>query len=160
MQLSKNLSEAFNAQVNAEMWSSNLYLSMAVYFKKQGLNGFAHWMQKQADEESEHAHDMIDFCLDRGGNIEIQQVNVVPTGWGSALEVFEHVYKHETYVSELIDLCVDANIIKKAGAWFSYEGEKIGQGKEAAKQYIKNNPDFMSMLEEKLKAYQNSEKEE
>lgn len=107
MQLSKNLSEAFNAQVNAEMWSSNLYLSMAVYFKKQGLNGFAHWMQKQADEESEHAHDMIDFCLDRGGNIEIQQVNVVPTGWGSALEVFEHVYKHETYVSELIDKMVD-----------------------------------------------------
>ena len=53
MQLSKNLSEAFNAQVNAEMWSSNLYLSMAVYFKKQGLNGFAHWMQKQADEELE-----------------------------------------------------------------------------------------------------------
>ncbi len=107
MQLSKNLSEAFNAQVNAEMWSSNLYLSMAVYFKKQGLNGFAHWMQKQADEELEHAHDMIDFCLDRGGNIEIQQVNVVPTGWGSALEVFEHVYKHETYVSELIDKMVD-----------------------------------------------------
>lgn len=107
MQLSKNLSEAFNAQVNAEMWSSNLYLSMAVYFKKQGLNGFAHWMMKQADEELEHAHDMIDFCLDRGGNIEIQQVNVVPTGWGSALEVFEHVYKHETYVSELIDKMVD-----------------------------------------------------
>lgn len=107
MQLSKNLSEAFNAQVNAEMWSSNLYLSMAVYFKKQGLNGFAHWMQKQADEELEHAHDMIDFCLDRGGNIEIQQVNVVPSGWGSALEVFEHVYKHETYVSELIDKMVD-----------------------------------------------------
>ena len=107
MQLSKNLSEAFNAQVNAEMWSSNLYLSMAVYFKKQGLNGFAHWMQKQADEELEHAHDMIDFCLDRGGNIEIQLVNVVPSGWGSALEVFEHVYKHETYVSELIDKMVD-----------------------------------------------------
>ena len=80
---------------------------MAVYFKKQGLNGFAHWMQKQADEELEHAHDMIDFCLDRGGNIEIQQVNVVPSGWGSALEVFEHVYKHETYVSELIDKMVD-----------------------------------------------------
>lgn len=107
MQLSKNLSEAFNAQVNAEMWSSNLYLSMAVYFKKQGLNGFAHWMQKQADEELEHAHDMIDFCLDRSGDIEIQQVNVVPSGWGSALEVFEHVYKHETYVSELIDKMVD-----------------------------------------------------
>ena len=37
-----------------------------------------------------------------------------------------------SYISELLDLCVDANIVKKAGAWFSYEGEKIGQGKEAA----------------------------
>ena len=80
MILSRNLSEAFNAQVNAEMWSSNLYLSMSVYFQKAGLNGFAHWMKKQAAEELEHAH---------------------------KLEVFEHVYKHECYVSELIDKLVD-----------------------------------------------------
>ena len=46
MILSKKLSEAFNAQVNAEMWSSNLYLSMSVHFQKLGLNGFAHWMKK------------------------------------------------------------------------------------------------------------------
>lgn len=55
MILSKKLSEAFNAQVNAEMWSSNLYLSMSVHFQKLGLNGFAHWMKKQAEEEMEHA---------------------------------------------------------------------------------------------------------
>ena len=58
-----------------------------------------------------------------------------------------------SYISELLDLCVDANIVKKAGAWFSYEGEKIGQGKEAAKAYIKANPEFKSMLEEKLKEF-------
>ena len=103
MLLSEKLSEAFNAQVNAEMWSSNLYLAMAVYFKKEGLDGFAHWMEKQSAEELEHAHDMINFCIDRGGDITIGQVNVVPTAWGNPTEVFEHVYKHETYVSELID---------------------------------------------------------
>lgn len=69
MILSRNLSEAFNAQVNAEMWSSNLYLSMSVYFQKAGLNGFAHWMKKQAAEELEHAHKLIDYALDRGGDI-------------------------------------------------------------------------------------------
>lgn len=47
MILSKKLSEAFNAQVNAEMWSSNLYLSMSVHFQKLGLNGFAHWMKSK-----------------------------------------------------------------------------------------------------------------
>lgn len=107
MLLSEKLSEAFNAQVNAEMWSSNLYLAMAVYFKKEGLDGFAHWMEKQSAEELEHAHDMINFCIDRGGDITIGQINVVPTAWGNPTEVFEHVYKHETYVSELIDKMVE-----------------------------------------------------
>lgn len=85
MILSRNLSEAFNAQVNAEMWSSNLYLSMSVYFQKAGLNGFAHWMKKQAAEELEHAHKLIDYALDRGGDITIGQINVVPTGWGKSV---------------------------------------------------------------------------
>ncbi|WP_297238847.1 recombinase RecA [uncultured Faecalicoccus sp.] len=56
-----------------------------------------------------------------------------------------------SYVSELLDLCVDAGIVKKSGAWYSFEGEKIGQGKEAAKQYIKQNPEFQIKLEELLK---------
>lgn len=103
MELSKELSEAFNAQVNAEMWSANLYLSMAVFFKKAGLNGCAHWMEKQSEEENEHASKFINFTIERGGNVEIGQVNVVPTGWGSPLEVFEHVYSHECKVSEMID---------------------------------------------------------
>lgn len=103
MILSQKLSEAFNAQVNAEMWSANLYLSMAVYFKKAGLNGFAHWMEKQASEELEHAQEFIDYTIDRGGDIVIGQINVVPTAWGNPTEVFEHVYKHECHVSEMID---------------------------------------------------------
>ncbi len=107
MMLSKKLSDAFNAQVNAELWSSNLYLSMAVYFKKAGLNGFAHWMEKQATEEWEHAQKMIDYAIDRGGDIEIGQINTVPTTWASVPEVFEEVYKHECHVSELIDKMVN-----------------------------------------------------
>lgn len=56
-----------------------------------------------------------------------------------------------SYISELLDLCVDADIVKKSGAWYSFEGEKIGQGKEAAKEYIKQNPDFKEKLEDLLK---------
>ena len=132
MILSRNLSEAFNAQVNAEMWSSNLYLSMSVYFQKAGLNGFAHWMKKQAAEELEHAHKLIDYALDRGGDITIGQINVVPTGWGNPLEVFEHVYKHECYVSELIDKLVDIAEADKDHAsrdflfWSSFFSELTG----------------------------------
>ena len=105
--ISEKLQKAINEQITAEMWSSNLYLSMSVYFQKEGLNGFAHWMRKQADEEMEHAHKMIDFAIDRGGDITIGQINVVPSAWGNPLEVFEHVYKHEVHVSEMIDKMMD-----------------------------------------------------
>lgn len=60
-----------------------------------------------------------------------------------------------SYISELVDLCVDANILKKAGAWYSYEGEKVGQGKEQAKSYIKEHPEFKEELENKLRAVMN-----
>ena len=64
-----------------------------------------------------------------------------------------------SYISELLDLCVEADIIKKSGAWFSYNGEKIGQGRENAKEYIKANPDFKAELEEKYYALQKGEDE-
>ncbi|MDD7281528.1 MAG: recombinase RecA [Erysipelotrichaceae bacterium] len=58
-----------------------------------------------------------------------------------------------SYLSELLDLCVEANIIKKAGAWYSYNGDKIGQGREAAKLYIKSNPEFQAELEAKYNEF-------
>lgn len=61
-----------------------------------------------------------------------------------------------SYISELLELCVNAGIVKKAGAWFSYNGDKIGQGREAAKLYIKSNPDFQSELESKYREYVNN----
>ena len=56
-----------------------------------------------------------------------------------------------SYVAELLDLCVDHDIVMKSGAWFSYNGEKIGQGKEAAKTFIKSNPALMEELGAKLR---------
>ncbi|MEG0468487.1 MAG: DNA recombination/repair protein RecA, partial [Longicatena sp.] len=56
-----------------------------------------------------------------------------------------------SYVAELLDMCVDYDIVMKSGAWFSYNGEKIGQGKEAAKNTIKDNPALMQELATKLK---------
>ena len=103
MTLSRKLSDALNEQILAEMWSSNLYLSMYIHFAQIGLDGCAHWMKKQSEEELEHAYKMIDYSVKRGGQVKLEQINVVPT----PLEVFEHVYQHEVHVSELIDKLVD-----------------------------------------------------
>ena len=52
---------------------------------------------------------------------------------------------------EVIDLGVDYEIIKKSGSWFSYDGTKLGQGRDAVKTLLKDNPDLMDELEAKIK---------
>lgn len=64
-----------------------------------------------------------------------------------------------SYISELIDLCVDADIIHKSGSWFSYEGEKIGQGRDSVKKYLKEHPEFQGLLEQRYQKFQNQPKE-
>ena len=110
MNLTKKLSGAFNEQIKAEMWSSNLYLSMAVYLMDAGLDGCAHWMKKQTAEELEHAHKLIDYSIKRGGKVVIGQIDAVPAEWKSPQAVFEHVYEHELHVSELIDNLMDLSV--------------------------------------------------
>lgn len=107
MKLTKKLSDAFNDQIGAEMWSSNLYLSMAVYFMETGLPGCANWMKKQAEEEMEHAHKLIDYSVRRGGKVVIPAIRAVPTEWEGYEQIFKKVYEHECHVSELIDNLVD-----------------------------------------------------
>lgn len=113
MTLSRKLSDALNEQILAEMWSSNLYLSMSIHFSQLGMEGFAHWMKKQSQEELEHAYTMIDYSIKRGGQVKLEQINVVPTAFGTPLEIFEHVYEHEVHVSELIDKLVDVAAAEK-----------------------------------------------
>ena len=101
--ISEKLQNAINEQITAEMWSANLYLSMSFYFEKEGFSGFANWMKKQTQEELEHAYVMADYIIKRGGVAKVDKIDVVPSGWGTPLEVFEHVYKHECHVSKMID---------------------------------------------------------
>lgn len=105
--ISEKLQKAINEQVTFEMWSANLYLAMSFYFEREGFSGFAHWMKKQSQEELEHACTMAEYVMKRGGVALVDKVDVVPNGWGSPLEVFEQVYKHECHVSQLVDKLVD-----------------------------------------------------
>lgn len=101
--ISEKLVKAFNDQIVAELWSSNLYLQMAFYLKKEGWNGAANWMLRQSGEEKEHALKLADYAIKRGGEVKVGMIDVVPDGWGSLQDVFENVYEHELHVSKLID---------------------------------------------------------
>ncbi len=103
MKFTQKMQDAINAQINLEMWSSNLYLSMSVHFAQKGLNGFAHWFAKQADEEMAHAKDMMHYIITRGGQVRLQAVEAVPTEFGTPLAIVEQAYEHECLVSSKIE---------------------------------------------------------
>lgn len=111
--ISEKLQNAINEQITAEMWSANLYLAMSFYFERQGFSGFAHWMKKQYFEEMEHACTMAEYIMKRNGIAKVDKIDVVPNGWGTPLEVFEHVFEHERRVSAMIDKLVDVAAAEK-----------------------------------------------
>jgi len=101
--LSKQMEESLNKQINAELYSAYLYLSMAAYFDSISLDGFSHWMKLQAKEETEHAYKIYGYVYERGGSVILEAINKPPTKWDSPLAVFEDAYKHEQKVSEMIN---------------------------------------------------------
>lgn len=86
-------------------------------------------------------------------NVKVVKNKVAPPFKTASIEIMYG--EGISYVAELLDLCVDHEIVKKSGAWFSYNGEKIGQGKEAAKNFLKSNPELMEELSAKLKEKMN-----
>lgn len=105
--ISEKLQNAINEQITAEMWSANLYLAMSFFMEKEGYNGMASWLKKQSFEEHQHAFDMASYVIKRGGSARVDKIDVVPNDFGTPLEVFEQVYKHECRVSKMIDDLVD-----------------------------------------------------
>ena len=111
--ITSKLQKVINDQITAELWSAHLYLQMAYFLKMQGWEGFSHWMKVHSDEEKKHAIAMADYLTDRGGQVKLQMVNLVPEGWGSVLEVFEHSLSQEKMVSKMIDRIVELAVEEK-----------------------------------------------
>jgi len=100
--LSEPVLKVINDQIEHELFSAYLYLSMAAYFESQSLPGFARWMRLQSDEEREHAMKFFDYVIDRGGKVSLHAIAQPPSEWQSALDVFEHALQHEQKVTSLI----------------------------------------------------------
>jgi ferritin len=125
--LNPKIQAALNSQINAELYSSYLYLSMSAYFDSQNLAGMANWMRIQAQEELTHAMKFFDFVNERGGRVLLTQVEGPKTEWSSPLDVFEETLAHERKVTALINDLVDLSLGEKDHAantflqWFVTE---------------------------------------
>lgn len=101
--LNKKVEEALNAQINAEMWSAYLYLSMAAYSHSIGYAGVANWFEIQFMEEQDHAKILYNYVVSRDGRVTLAPIAAVPTEWTSLINVFEETLKHEQKVTSLIN---------------------------------------------------------
>ena len=101
--LSERMVEALNRQVNREVYSAYLYLSMSAYSTFKGLKGFANWFMVQYQEEMAHAMKIYDYINDQGGQVKLTAVEQPPTEFGSPLEMFEKTLGHEKFVTRCIN---------------------------------------------------------
>jgi len=118
--LSEKMQEVLNGQLNAELYSAYLYLSMSAYFQSLDLAGFANWMRVQTQEELVHAMKFHDYINERGGRVLLRSIESPPTEWMSPLAVFEYAYQHEQKVTGLINNLVDLSMEVKDHATHNF----------------------------------------
>nr|AGF92938.1 ferroxidase [uncultured organism]AGF93310.1 ferroxidase [uncultured organism] len=105
--MNEEIEAALNEQINEELGSYYIYLSMEAYFASESLDGFATWMEYQAREEVEHAMRIFRFLNDRGARVKLQAIEEPKAEWESPLAAFEDAYEHEQYITQKINELVD-----------------------------------------------------
>ena len=157
--LSNKLHEAINAQINAELWSAYLYLSMAMDAESKGLKGVANWFHVQYLEEQDHARIFMNYLNSRDAKVTLLPINEVPAEWNSVLGMFKQTLEHEKKVTALINnLAAIANedrdfaSINRLG-WFideQVEEEENAREMIAAVEAVEGNKYGMYMLDKEL----------
>jgi ferritin len=159
--ISKKLAKAINDQINAEMWSAYLYLSMSQDIYAKGFKGIAHWYKVQFLEEQAHAAIMINYMHSQDAKVVLAPIAKVQTEWKTVLAAFEDTLEHEKKVTAMINnLCdiADEDKDRATGnflAWFideQVEEEENARDLIAQCKMIDGNMGGMMMLDKELGA--------
>jgi ferritin len=100
--LNAKMEAALNKQVNAELWSGYLYLSMSYDMADKGFRGIAGWFAAQAREEFEHAEKIAAHIQATGGKVKLEPLAEVRQEWNSPKDAFEETLMHEKQVTEMV----------------------------------------------------------
>ncbi len=100
--IKEKMEKALNDQIQEELFSAYLYMSMSANFAAQNLEGFASWMCVQAMEEFTHAQRFYNHILERGGTIELKQIDKPQQKWEKPLDAFEAAFEHEKHITSCI----------------------------------------------------------
>lgn len=111
--LSEKMEAALNDQLNKEIYSAYLYLSMSAYSTSIGLKGFANWFMVQYQEEMTHAMKFYNYLNAQGGQVKLMAIEQPQTEFKSPLDMFEKTLTHEQFVTKCINDLVDLAIAEK-----------------------------------------------
>lgn len=134
--IKEKILKVLNKQLNEELYSSYLYLSMSTYFSSLNFDGFAKWMRMQSAEEYGHGMKIYDYVLQRDGKVVLTKIETPKAVWKSSLEVFQETLKHEQHISASINNIVNLAIQEKDHAtsqffqWFI--GEQVEEEANAS----------------------------
>lgn len=135
--MTKKIEEAINAQINAELWSAYLYLSMGTNFRAKGLDGVANWFEVQFKEEQEHAMKLYRYMQSRGVRVVLAPIAEVQTEWATPLEAFEDTLQHEKKVTAMIHninkMAIEANDYATQNRMVWFIDEQVEEEEEAQK---------------------------
>ena len=159
--LSKNLHDAINAQINAELWSAYLYLAMSMDAEAKGYKGVANWFYVQFQEEQAHARIFMNYLNSRDAKVTLLPIEEVPATWNSVLDMYKQTLEHEKKVTSLINnLAYIANEDRDFASinrlnWFideQVEEEESARDMIATVEAVEDNKYGMYMLDKELAA--------
>ncbi len=159
--LSSKLHDALNAQINAELWSAYLYLSMSMDAEAKGLKGIANWFFVQFQEEQDHARILMNYINSRDAEVKLLPIAEVRTTWSSPLEMFQDTLVHEKKVTAMINnlaaIAAEDNDYASANmlVWFideQVEEEESARDMIFACESVEGNKYGLYMLDKELSA--------
>ena len=157
--ISKKLQDAINAQINKELYSEYMYISIQAWFANQNLDGFATWMDVQGQEERFHAMKFYNYLIERGGKVELKAIEQPPIDFKTPLNAFKMALKHEEFITKSINELMDLAIKESDHAAKSflqwYVDEQVEEEANADRivhklELIKDNPQGLYMLDNEL----------
>jgi ferritin len=159
--LNKKMAQALNEQINKEMFSAYLYMSMSSYSNKTGLKGFANWFMVQYHEEMFHAMKLFEYIQRQGEDVKLEAIKAPPTEFASQLDMFTQTLAHEQYITSSINDLMELAISKKDHAtqifleWYiteQVEEEENDNDMIAQLKLIGDNVQGLLMLDRELMA--------
>jgi len=157
--LDLKIETALNQQVNAELWSAYLYLSMSYDMDDKGYEGMASWFASQAKEEFEHATRFMKFISEMNGKVKLMPIGEVRQEWNSPADAFEDTLLHEKLVTgkihKLMDMAVELKDYATQNKLKWFIDEQVEEEDTARKiveklKKIESNPSALYALDRQL----------